>query len=99
MTAGMNYAMVAFRSGAWIKVDSVENRYAKAQQIFDKTGEENEDLKEWRELHGLVGTSLVVSSRCIVRMDGGLCRRFGISLRIIIPLTKVSYITTSCAIV
>ena len=29
---------------------SVENRYVKAQQIFDETGEETEDLKEWREL-------------------------------------------------
>ena len=29
---------------------SVENRYVKAQQLFDNTGEVNEDLKEWREL-------------------------------------------------
>jgi len=28
----------------------VENRYVKAQQLFDKTGTENEDLAEWREL-------------------------------------------------
>lgn len=29
----------------------VEDRYVKAQQLFDKTGEENADLKEWRELN------------------------------------------------
>ena len=28
----------------------VENRYVKAQQQYDRTGIENEDLKEWREL-------------------------------------------------
>ena len=28
----------------------VENRYIAAQQLFDRTGQENEDLKEWREL-------------------------------------------------
>ena len=28
----------------------VENRYVAAQQEFDKTGKENADLKEWREL-------------------------------------------------
>ena len=28
----------------------VEDRYVKAQQLFDRTGQENEDLKEWREL-------------------------------------------------
>ena len=28
----------------------VENRYVRAQQLFDRTGQENEDLKEWREL-------------------------------------------------
>ena len=29
---------------------SVENRYANAQRLFDMTGVENDDLKEWREL-------------------------------------------------
>lgn len=28
----------------------VENRYANAQRMYDRTGVENEDLKEWREL-------------------------------------------------
>ncbi|MBQ2210521.1 MAG: DUF5110 domain-containing protein, partial [Prevotella sp.] len=28
----------------------VENRYVEAQQLFNKSGVENEDLKEWREL-------------------------------------------------
>lgn len=28
----------------------VENRYSNAQRVFDRTGKENEDLKEWREL-------------------------------------------------
>ncbi len=51
MTAGMNYSI----SGLPIwGMDQggfcVENRYVKAQQEFDKTGVENADLKEWREL-------------------------------------------------
>ena len=29
----------------------VENRYVAAQQLFDRTGVENADLKEWRELN------------------------------------------------
>lgn len=29
----------------------VENRYVAAQQLFDRTGTENADLKEWRELN------------------------------------------------
>ncbi|MFA6728995.1 MAG: DUF5110 domain-containing protein, partial [Prevotella sp.] len=29
---------------------SVENRYVAAQKLFDRTGTENADLKEWREL-------------------------------------------------
>jgi alpha-D-xyloside xylohydrolase len=28
----------------------VENRYSAAQRLYDRTGEENQDLKEWREL-------------------------------------------------
>jgi len=51
MTAGLNYSMsgVPFwgmDQGGFC----VENRYVAAQQIFDHTGVENEDLKEWREL-------------------------------------------------
>jgi len=51
MTAGLNYSMsgVPFwgmDQGGFC----VENRYVAAQQLFDRTGQENEDLKEWREL-------------------------------------------------
>ena len=51
MTAGLNYSMsgVPFwgmDQGGFC----VENRYVAAQQIFNNTGVENEDLKEWREL-------------------------------------------------
>ncbi len=51
MTAGLNYSMsgVPFwgmDQGGFC----VENRYVAAQQLYDKTGVENEDLKEWREL-------------------------------------------------
>jgi alpha-D-xyloside xylohydrolase len=28
----------------------VEQRYVAAQQLFDRTGQENDDLREWREL-------------------------------------------------
>ncbi len=52
ITAGLNFSI----SGVpyWsqdIGGFSVENRYAKAQSLFDKEGIENEDLKEWRELN------------------------------------------------
>jgi len=51
MTAGLNYSLsgVPFwgmDQGGFC----VEKRYADAQRLFDKTGQENEDLKEWREL-------------------------------------------------
>ena len=51
MTAGLNYSMsgVPFwgmDQGGFC----VENRYVAAQKLFNETGEENEDLKEWREL-------------------------------------------------
>jgi len=29
----------------------VENRYVRAQKLFDRTGRENDDLREWRELN------------------------------------------------
>lgn len=51
MSAGLNYCMsgVPFwgmDQGGF----SVESRYVSAQAEYDKTGVENEDLKEWREL-------------------------------------------------
>ena len=51
MTAGLNYSMsgVPFwgmDQGGFC----VENRYVEAQKLFNETGAENEDLKEWREL-------------------------------------------------
>ena len=51
MTAGMNYSLSGIPFwGMDIGGFTVENRYSKAQQHFDATGEENADLKEWREL-------------------------------------------------
>lgn len=52
ITAGLNFSI----SGVpyWsqdIGGFSVESRYAKAQDIFNKQGIENDDLKEWRELN------------------------------------------------
>ena len=51
MTAGLNYSLsgVPFwgmDQGGFC----VEKRYVEAQQLFDQTGQENEDLREWREL-------------------------------------------------
>ena len=51
MTAGLNLSLAGhpfwgMDQGGFC----VENRYVKAQQEFDKTGNENTDLKEWREL-------------------------------------------------
>ena len=52
LTAGLGYASCAL---PWWTMDiggfSVEDRYIAAQDEFDRSGKENEDLKEWRELN------------------------------------------------
>ncbi len=51
MTAGMNYSLSGLPFwGMDIGGFCVENRYVRAQQLYDRTGEENDDLTEWREL-------------------------------------------------
>ena len=51
MTAGLNYSISGIPFWGMDQGGfCVENRYMAAQQMFDKTGVENEDLKEWREL-------------------------------------------------
>ena len=51
MTAGLNYSLAGLPFWGMDQGGfCVENRYVAAQQEFDKTGKENADLKEWREL-------------------------------------------------
>ena len=51
MTAGLNYSISGIPFWGMDQGGfCVENRYMAAQQIFDHSGVENEDLKEWREL-------------------------------------------------
>lgn len=51
MTAGLNYSMAGLPFWGMDQGGfCVENRYVAAQQLFDRTGQENEDLREWREL-------------------------------------------------
>ena len=51
MTAGLNYSMAGLPFWGMDQGGfCVENRYVAAQLEFDKTGKENADLKEWREL-------------------------------------------------
>lgn len=51
MTAGLNFSMCGIPFWGMDQGGfCVENRYVAAQKHFDKTGEENADLKEWREL-------------------------------------------------
>ena len=51
MTAGLNYSMAGLPFWGMDQGGfCVENRYVAALQEFDKTGKENADLKEWREL-------------------------------------------------
>lgn len=51
ISAGLNYSISGIPFwGQDIGGFSVEGRYAAAQQLFDRTGEVNSDLKEWREL-------------------------------------------------
>ena len=52
ITAGLNFSVAGIPYWSQdIGGFSVETRYAAAQQRFDQTGEENADLKEWRELN------------------------------------------------
>ena len=51
MTAGLNYSMSGIPFWGMDQGGfCVENRYMAAQQLYDRTQVENEDLKEWREL-------------------------------------------------
>ncbi len=51
MTAGLNYSMSGLPFWGMDQGGfSVESRYVKAQQEYDKSGVENADLTEWREL-------------------------------------------------
>jgi alpha-D-xyloside xylohydrolase len=51
MTAGLNYSLSGLPFWGMDQGGfCVENRYVEAQQLFDRTGQENEDLREWREL-------------------------------------------------
>ncbi len=51
MTAGLNYSISGIPFWGMDQGGfCVENRYMAAQGLFDKSGVENEDLKEWREL-------------------------------------------------
>lgn len=52
ITAGLNYSVAGI---PWWTMDiggfSSQGRFIRAQQEFDRTGKENEDLKEWREMN------------------------------------------------
>ncbi len=51
MTAGLNYSISGLPFWGMDQGGfCVENRYVQAQQLYDRTKVENEDLKEWREL-------------------------------------------------
>ena len=51
MTAGLNYCMSGLPFWGMDQGGfCVESRYVTAQQLYDRTKVENEDLKEWREL-------------------------------------------------
>ena len=52
ISAGLNFAVSGIPYWTMdIGGFCVENRYMKAQALYDQTGRENEDLKEWRELN------------------------------------------------
>ena len=51
MTAGLNYSMSGLPFWGMDQGGfCVEDRYVAAQKLFDQSGVENEDLREWREL-------------------------------------------------
>ncbi len=52
ITAGLNFSVTGVPYWTMdIGGFCVEDRYVAAQQLYDRTGIENEDLKEWRELN------------------------------------------------
>ena len=52
ISAGLNFAIAGIPYWTMdIGGFSVERRYENAQRLFDATGQENEDMKEWRELN------------------------------------------------
>lgn len=52
LSAGLNFAMSGIPFWTMdIGGFCVEERYVKAQKLFDRTGEENADLREWREMN------------------------------------------------
>lgn len=52
LSAGLNFALSGIPFWTMdIGGFCVEDRYVAAQKLFDETGEENADLKEWRELN------------------------------------------------
>ena len=52
ISAGLNFAVSGIPYWTMdIGGFCVENRYMEAQALYDRTGRENEDLKEWRELN------------------------------------------------
>lgn len=52
VTAGLNFSIAGIPYWSQdIGGFSVENRYQQAQQLFDNSGVENDDLREWRELN------------------------------------------------
>ena len=52
ISAGLNFALSGSLLDNGYRRFCVEKRYEQAQRIYDATGVENEDLKEWRELNG-----------------------------------------------
>ena len=52
ISAGLNFAISGIPYWTMdIGGFCVESRYERAQKVFDKTGVENDDMKEWRELN------------------------------------------------
>lgn len=52
ISAGLNFALSGIPYWTMdIGGFCVEKRYERAQRLYDRTGRENEDLKEWRELN------------------------------------------------
>ncbi|WP_321518301.1 TIM-barrel domain-containing protein [uncultured Bacteroides sp.] len=52
ISAGLNFSMAGIPYWTMdIGGFCVEKRYERGQRVFDKTGDENADLKEWRELN------------------------------------------------
>ena len=96
ISAGLNFAVSGIPYWTMdIGGFCVENRYVAGQMEFNKTGRENTDYKEWRELNAR-WYQFGAFCRCSVHTASIRTVRFGTLLRQDIRATTPSFTIRSC---